>query len=353
MRTLLMAALALLPTVAIARTPAFDPRAWRGEQAGAATRILTLGTAHLAQLGPIDPATLAPLLDRLAAFKPDAITHEGISGEQCDVLKRQEQRYAGAYALYCWGTEEAAKATGLDVAEAMAKVEETLTTWTDSPTPAQRRRLALLFLAANDRQSAQVQWLQLPLSERVERDGVDAALLTLLTRPGTQRNEAYDIAVALAIRLGLQRVYAVDDHTADSIQTLAGPAFEASTRRILLRPPPPVVVEFERRMRTLTSSGAMLSFYRFLNSAKTQRAFVDEEFRHALKDPEPGLYGRRYVARFETRNMRMVANVRAVAANVPGGRVLNIVGASHKPYYDAYLAMMSDVDLVDADQVLR
>lgn len=49
----------------------------------------------------------------------------------------------------------------------------------------------------------------------------------------------------------------------------------------------------------------------------------------------------------------MVSNVVAVFASHPGARVLNIVGASHKPYYDAYLNLMHDVKLVDAEEVLK
>ena len=49
----------------------------------------------------------------------------------------------------------------------------------------------------------------------------------------------------------------------------------------------------------------------------------------------------------------MVANIRAAMALRPGARVLNVVGSSHKPYYDAYLAMMADVDIVDVETVLR
>jgi hypothetical protein len=49
----------------------------------------------------------------------------------------------------------------------------------------------------------------------------------------------------------------------------------------------------------------------------------------------------------------MVANVRAAFAQRPGARVLDIVGVSHKAYYDAYLDMMHDVKLVDAEAVLK
>lgn len=66
-----------------------------------------------------------------------------------------------------------------------------------------------------------------------------------------------------------------------------------------------------------------------------------------------GLYGRQYVASFETRNLRMVANIRETFGNAPGARILNIVGASHKACYDAYLDEMSDVQIVDALEVLK
>ena len=49
----------------------------------------------------------------------------------------------------------------------------------------------------------------------------------------------------------------------------------------------------------------------------------------------------------------MVANIRATFVNQPGARVLNIVGASHKGYFEAYLDMMHDVKLVDAEAVLK
>ena len=83
-----------------------------------------------------------------------------------------------------------------------------------------------------------------------------------------------------------------------------------------------------------------------------QMAFVENDFGRALTMPPPDLFGRHYVAWYEARNLRMVANIRAVMANRPGGRILNIVGASHKAYYEACLDQMSDVELVDIETVL-
>ncbi len=337
-----------------AQTPAFDPRHLKNAHAGPPTQVLTLGSAHLSQLPPNFRADmLAPLIDKLAAFKPDIITHEGISGEQCDVLKRYGARYPDMFDTYCWDTAEAERATGLTVPAAMAEIERTLAAWPVSPTTAQRRHLAAVFLAANDRPSAQVQWLRLPVVERKTGDGIDDALLKILTRAGVKANETFDIGVVLAARLGLERVYAVDDHTADSVQGLAGPGFETAIQQIWNGPTFAEGQEYGRRSKALANGTDLVEFFRFINRPGTQRAFIASDFGRALKDATPELFGRQYVAWYEVRNLRMVANVRAAFGNRPGARVLNIVGASHKGYYDAYLDMMSDVQLVDAEAVLR
>ena len=337
-----------------AQTPAFDPRNWKGTGSGQPTQVLTLGSAHLSQLPENFRADMLPLLlEKLAAFRPDIITHEGISGEQCDVLKRYPARYPDMFDTYCRDSTEAEKATGLTVAAAMAEIEKTLAAWPAAPSAAQRRRLAAVFLAANDRPSAQVQWLQLPAAERKIGDGVDDALLKILTRAGAKPNETFEIGVVLAARIGLQRVYSVDDHTADSIQGLAGSGFEAAIQKIWSGPAFAESIEYGRRAKTLANGTDLLDFFRFINMPQTQRAFVSNDFGAALKQDTPALYGRQYVAWYEVRNLRMVANVRAAFGNKPGGRVLNIVGASHKAYYDAYLDMMSDVKLVDAETVLK
>ena len=97
----------------------------------------------------------------------------------------------------------------------------------------------------------------------------------------------------------------------------------------------------------------VLTLYRVTNSPATQLEFISIDYRRAMNAASPQNYGRVYNAWNETRNLRMVANIRAAFGDKPGARVLNIVGASHKPYYEAYLGMMSDVKLVDAEAVLR
>jgi Family of unknown function (DUF5694) len=356
----LASACATTPPVSPASTayrPAVDFSSWRSALAGPTTKVATLGSQHLAELpNTIAPEALQPLLDKLAAFNPTIITHEGLSGEQCDMIQRHPTIYPEIYTDYCGGVMLGVRASGPSLPQARANVEETLKTWPASPTPAQRRRLASLFLASGDPPSAQVQWLQLPASERIVGDGIDRELLEVMAKIEKRQNETNKIGVALAVRLGLQRMYAIDDHTSDSIQALAPEGFGVALRAHWTRPSNaevPAVKQYKALAGNMNSGEGVLAAFRFLNTPETQRAFVELDYRDALAAQSPQLFGRQYVSWFETRNLRMVANIRSAFGNSPGARVLNIVGASHKAYYEAYLAQMSEVELVDMATILR
>lgn len=130
---------------------------------------------------------------------------------------------------YCMDNHLAAQATGLSESQAAIKIYEILDAWllspNTAPSPAQRRELAAIFLAANDYYSAQVQWLRLPVAERKIDANINQALFDQLNRDGKKPNENFEIGVMLAVRLGLERVYAIDDHTADRIQVFAEEGF--------------------------------------------------------------------------------------------------------------------------------
>jgi hypothetical protein len=337
--------------------PAVDFSSWRGSIAGPTTKVANLGSQHLSELpNALSPQAMAPLLDRLAAFNPTIITHEGLSGEQCETLQRNPAIYQTMFDDYCSGMMVGVRATSVSIPQARAEAEQMLKTWPTSPSTAQRRHLASLFLASADPASAQVQWLQLPVAERKAGDGIDEQSLAVLAKIATRQNETYQIGVALAVRLGLQRMYAVDDHTSDSIQYAALEGYQAALEVHWRRPSNadvPTVKQYTALAGNMTTPEGLLTAYRFLNAPSTQRAFVELDFKDALAAQSPQLFGRQYVAWYETRNLRMAANIRSAFGNSPGARVLNIVGASHKAYYDAYLSQMSDVELVDIEALLK
>ena len=323
---------------------------------GPPSRVLVLGSVHLSDLpASFDPAALDPVIDRLRAFRPDVVTIEAIPGEQCDLARRHPAVY-GETGLddYCSDPAAAAAATGLDVPAAIAEVRRMLAAWPASPAPAQRRRLAAAMLAANDDASALVQWLQLPAAERKAGETLTERLAAQLDRMARRRDEGYLIAARVAASLGLQRVYAVDDHSGDNLdlppdradafrtavqQAWASGAAQASATRA--------------QQAELAAGSDMLALYRHVNRPDVLRIAAASDFGAAMREPSPGRPAQVYVAGWETRNLRMVANIREAFREQPGARVLSIVGFSHKPWFEALLGRMQGVELVDALDVLE
>ena len=336
--------------------PAFHPDQLKGPPAGRPNEVLVLGSPHLSSLPEtFTPAMLEPLLQRLEAWRPTAIAVENLSGLQCDFMRRNPARYAESVADYCVDPAPAQAATGLDVPSANVEMERLLADWPKAPTAAQRRRLAAVFLAAGESSSAVVQWLRLPREERRASDSLTPELVRFLDTRMTRRNEAGLVAGVLAARLGLERLWSVDDHTADSPtpesqQKAYAAAIRGAWDNAFVKARR---AADERLGANLVQPEGLLAMYRAYNAPETAMVAFNSDFGATLVEPSPEGFGRNYLGYWETRNLRMVANMRDVLGQHPGTRMLTIVGASHKGYYEAYLNLMHDVQLVSSDEVLR
>lgn len=336
--------------------PAFHPDQHKGPPAGRVNEVLVLATPHLSQLPKtFELEQLQPLLERLAAWRPDAIATENLSGRQCDFMRRNPQRYADTAQTYCFDTTVAQAATGMDVPLANVEAERLLAALPEDATPAQRRHLAAILLAAGEPGSAQVQWLRLPEPERRAGDGLTPALVQTLEAQRVRRQETFQLAAVLAARLGHDRLWPVDDHTADS--PTPPEQAEASRKAMEALWDNPDVQAMKDAdvplLAALAAPDGVLALYRAYNRPEWAERAYRADFGAALRDSSPEAFGRNYLGYWETRNLRMVANIRDVLGQYPGTRMLAIVGASHKGYYEAYLDQMHDVQLVDAEPVLR
>ena len=334
--------------------PAFDPAQLKGPRTGVPNKVMVLGTPHLSSLPEsFKPASLQPLLDRLEAWHPEVIAIEALSGPQCDFMRRHSARYSDTIKYYCWDPAPAQAATGLDVPTATVEADRLLAAWPAEPTPGQRRHLAAVFLAAGDQASALVQWLRLPPSERHAGDGLDMALTARLEQLTTRRNENMLVAAPLAARLGLERVYPMDDHT-PFVPTPDKKAYGEAMQRAWDNPANARQKVISAKLEEQIETGeGILAMYRAYNAPDMTRLAFEADFGAALEEPSAQGFGRGYLGYWETRNLRMAANIRNILAARPGTRGLVIVGASHKGYLEAYLNQMHDVHLADVDEALR
>lgn len=355
----LLAATVLCAASASAQSPvqAFDPSALKGPLKGQPNEVMVLGSAHLAQLpAPFQPSSLALLKARLRAWNPGIVAIESLSGAQCAYVRQFPQRFEEVVKRYCWDPAAARAATGLDVPAATAAIDTLLQNWPAAPAPAQRRRLAAVFLAGGEPASALVQWLRLPEAERHAGDGLDATLVALLNAPQGVRGKLGEdmlIAAPVAAAAGLERVIAMDDHSGISLETdddgMAKALAKAWDNPVNARR-----AEADKRLHAGAGDPAgIMTLYRALNDPGFAKTIYDSDFGAALADDSAKQFGRGYVTYWETRNLRMAANIREAIGDRPGSRTLVIVGASHKWYLEAYLNQMHDVRIVSTEQVLR
>jgi len=324
-------------------------------QRGDRTQVVVLGTAHLRSTPPaLGPQAFEPLLIRLAAFKPDQIGVESLSGAQCDYLLTYGFAYDDTAKIYCPDAGPARAQLKLDNAAAEREIEALLSAGMPFDV-AQRRRLVALYLAAGEPASAALQWLRLPPVERVANSVLTSELVAQVESYLARRSEDTLIAVPLAVRLGLERIYPVDDHTGDRA---TGPIDEATYGSNMKRVWSNPQAENRRKLNDeaqerAVASGDMLAWYRWLNSPEAARLAVAGDFGAAAGDTSAQRTGRSYLAYWETRNLRMAANLREVLGRTRANRLLTIVGASHKAYYERYLGVMSDIELLDVEALLK
>lgn len=332
----------------------FDASRLKGPHTGPRNELLVLGSPHLSGMpAAFQPEQLQPVLDKLAAWHPQAIAIEALSGAQCDFLRYYPDRYKESAATYCWDPAPAARATGLDVPSATAAWGKRLATWPAQPSADNRRHLAALFLAGGEGASALVQWLRLAESERHVGEGLDATLVARLETLRTKRDESMLIAAALAARLGLERVYPMDDHTADA-PVVDEKGYENAIMKAWDNPATAKRKAMGAALdATLGQPGAMLAMYRAYNAGTQAKLIFASDFGATLEEQSAARFGRGYLGGWETRNLRMASNIRDMLAARPGIRALVVVGASHKPYLESYLNQMHDAMIVDAEAVLR
>ncbi|GAB5348006.1 DUF5694 domain-containing protein [Alteriqipengyuania sp. 357] len=311
--------------------------------------VLVLGTSHLSSLPDDFPAErFDPLLDVLAQWAPEAIAVEGIVGMQCDDLRAYGSDNADTY---CPDPAPARAALGLTGPAAMIEATKLLARPADERSVVERRRLVGLFLAVGEPESALVQWLRLPEAERTAGEDLPAGLVSYLEKYDTHQNENVIIGARLAARLGLDRVYRVDDQMSDSVP-IDPEAYGAEISEIWDNAPT------QRRIAEYTDwdaelfdgSLSILEWYRRYNSPPSLALAMQGDFGAAAGARTPTNAGQTYLAYWETRNLRMVANIRQVIGT--DTRTLAIVGVSHKPYYDRYLGMMSNIELADTLEML-
>ena len=327
----------------------------------AATTVFVLGTPHLSGVADrFEPSMVDSLIAALDAFGPDAIAIEKISGRQTAAMERWGgpwddivERFAGTFLYYGHRVQEK---TGWTWSEAHQRADSLLVVARSKDKLASRTRLTLIqsLTAAYRLPSAVLQWSHLAPDAREASTSIPDTVVTALNKRLDAANEVYSIARRLAHERGHSRLYPID-HQAE--KDLAIPIFRPLMKAIgdsiqKAMNAHPVLRRADSLENAGLKTGELLPMYRYLNRDEVGRADVSTQWESMLDVDLPNAMGRKWLALWETRNLHMVGHIRRVTAQHPGGRVLVIVGSSHKPFFDAYLRQMMGVRVIDGAEVL-
>ncbi len=344
---------------AISRLKAIQPESSR-------TRVLVMGTFHLRQItDAFKPTMLDGLIERLERFRPDAICIETLPGPRVQELELRKDAgplYADVLenfaARHLKMGKQALAVLGTTPQAASRKVRELLASaralGPGKMTPPQRAELALWMLAAYDPDSAALQWSYLTEEERKAQKAIPAALAGEIDSALTRVNEGPAISARLARRLGLERLDPVDDFEDLDAYAEIDARLEEDTKNspmLAAVSKSPVYTESAARLQECVRNGDLLPQFILLNSPAFAAADVDAQWGVFLRTHFPSGSDRSRLGLWENRNLKIAARIMAVAALHPGGRVLVVYGAAHKPFLEVYLSNMADIRLVGFDEL--
>lgn len=163
------------------------------------------------------------------------------------------------------------------------------------------------------------------------------------------RSEQYQLGFRLAKQLDHERVWAVDHMVPmrmGKVFTYAKKNDPALAKALSEFSGGPLMTEIDRLLQKET----LTDLYRFLNRAETVERFRAPYTRMATAGadqfPSDSTYvGADVVAQYHKRNLRIFANLEAIAE--PGDRIITIFGAGHMPFLRPLIEASPRIQFVD------
>lgn len=313
------------------------------------TSVLVLGTNHFSGWSALQQEWLDPVVSLFVEWEPDIVLIERMPSWQVEMLRKQPTRFPGVLGR-THGPEidnalAAQNSLNITLVEALDEIDNLLAE--PDISAENRRRLALLNMAAFNSETARLHWSHLTDEQRLAGDVIDQDVANELNRMLKSRNETMWLALPIAKALGHGALVPFDDQLEKAVflkdETIDRMVANGAIEQVL---EDEVVIELNRikAERRPASGEDIIEWFLFLNSPEYGRLDADGQWGSFLRADRDG-HGRQRVALWEARNLRMVANVRELISREPGGRVLIIVGAAHKPWMDAYLDLLNDVEV--------
>lgn len=306
--------------------------------------VLVLATPHLSGVEGVKASHVEGVIAALSGFAPRAVIVEALPPHTIEAMQQQADQHPEALDAFVGPRfKELALDSQRVLAITPAEARQALASECAPALPVTAETsLRCIRLAAASWDKPWADYLAWRHGLEWASDVPGGMLGDRIGRLAASTNENELIGARLANRFGLPRLYGMDDHPGEDVygpvfaplmaaigQSKAYASFKTGAR---------VIKEAGERTRQAVASRDLLPLYRWFNSPEHSRLVLDEEWRLFVDRDLPRSPGQARIALWDVRNLAMVSNVMRVVSHHPGERVLVIVGASHKPFFDDYLA---------------
>lgn len=324
------------------------------------TQLLILGTQHLENLGTeFSKESLTNVLNTLMVFKPDLIGLESIPPILLHDMATDHAEYGQVIKQFAGHRQELGRKMqdrlGKTWHEAHEEAEQKLAEVGVASRPEERAAVIPLLVAAYDDLTALLQWCYIPETIQDSVDLVPEEVRSYLNMKKTSKNERVLLGVTLARSLEHQRLYYVDDHQDKDIymkivEDLIRDLKENSAYESISSDPH--FISVEESLQKAVKANDLFPHFQYINSSEFGPKDASIQWDLWFKIKLTSGLDRTRMALWEVRNLNMASHIRRVTALNPGGRALVIVGVGHKPFLESYLNQMTDLSLVQFNDLL-
>ncbi|MGB0899161.1 MAG: DUF5694 domain-containing protein [Psychrobium sp.] len=320
----------------------------------AKTQVMILATTHLrAVKSPLTFDDLAPVVKKLNAFSPTAIAVESLRPIDILTMELQGEAYTQVLSQFIGRdfldlSVDVRKSLQISAIEAMNELNESLDK--KSFTNAWHQQVLRLATAANDKSTALLHYAYLSTESKPDMSKLSEPLIEYFEALFERNNEIKLLAINLALKLKLAKLESIDDHLdKDQYMSLVPkliPSFKKSTYIDELKNSDYVKKPMQLTQKA-TENGDWLALYEWINNEPYQAQVINTEWRAFVDKDLDSVPAIARIALWEVRNLNMVSHIMRVVSDHSGEKVLVIVGASHKRFFDEYLSRMIGVEVIN------
>ena len=311
------------------------------------TKILVLGTLHLNQINGVENKHVDRVLDSLVQFNFDVICIEKMPAELLiDIGNRNAPHWQDLYSYFGDPIEKGAyyqDILNMSYHEAQLLIDSLIVK--NYLTEADRIVLAKASLCCYDPWTASMNYQY--ISDKTVLDTTITAFMNNYTK---SKNEINLIAVNLAKRLNINKLYSIDNLQDETILLHDFPEFlvdyKTNQGKVSELLDNSLYKKIDSIQSSCVSKGDLYDIYRFINSPEYMDADKVGQWDIWFKTNFKSKSDRARYSLWEMRNLQITANIMRLVASHPEKNIIILIGSAHKSFIEKYLQQISDVELI-------